>query len=287
MNKKKGGLFRLYGADENPKGKLHYISFKFLCLCIYMIGFYYVFLNTSLENKSSGIVKISNIYERNLGESVKNSKCSKMKRILKHKKDVNQTEFNETNIKSNEQKVEKNKHSTKYNLENPNVENKGISSINNINYNDISNTLTEKELFDVLNSLEECPSKDDLRNIWTHTLAVAKEGFDDIQKELKRSIQKYLDNDIYKGTDKSYEKYLLYDTIWNETVSVFYRRIGTQELEYTNGFFRLINDKHTLYDILKFINSFLEDFKIFKNELKEEYQKELLRRIEKPWIGEN
>ncbi|SCQ12860.1 Plasmodium exported protein (PHISTa-like), unknown, putative [Plasmodium gaboni] len=37
-------------------------------------------------------------------------------------------------------------------------------------YNDMSKKLTKKELFDILNSLDECPPKNDLINILYHTL---------------------------------------------------------------------------------------------------------------------
>ncbi|SOV84267.1 Plasmodium exported protein (PHISTa), unknown, putative [Plasmodium sp.] len=183
MKNKKNLFFSLYHDNENKKGKLHYISFKFLCLSLYIIGFYYIFLNISLENKSLEIVKISNLYERNL------------------------------------------------------VENKSNSPVCNINYNDMSRKLTEKELHDVLNSLETCPPKEDLKNIWNHTIGVAKEGLDDIQKLL-----------------------------------------------YTKDFFSLINGKHTIDDILKFIYSFLEHFETLKKELYKKYQKELLADVEQEWF---
>ncbi|KYN93149.1 exported protein (PHISTa), partial [Plasmodium gaboni] len=112
MNKKNCIIFPFYRVDVNPKGKLYYISFKFLCLSLYIVVFYYVFLNTSLENKGLENVKNGNIYERNLGEAQTKNKGPKWKRSLKYKKeDVNKTKSNENNNKCNEQKVEENKHS--------------------------------------------------------------------------------------------------------------------------------------------------------------------------------
>ncbi|ETW18882.1 hypothetical protein PFAG_02226 [Plasmodium falciparum Santa Lucia] len=111
----------------------------------------------------------------------------------------------------------------------------------------------------VLNSLEECPSKEDLKNIWTHTIGVAKEGLD--------------------NTDKNNVKIFLYDTLWNETRALFCKTVATEVVEYANDFFSLINDKHKLDDILKFIYSFLEHFKILKKELYVKHQKELLKEI--------
>ncbi|SCQ12901.1 Plasmodium exported protein (PHISTa), unknown, putative [Plasmodium gaboni] len=274
MNKKNCIIFPFYRVDVNPKGKFHYISFKLLCLSLYIIGFYYVFLNTSLENKGLENVINGNIYERNLGEAQTINKGPTWKRNLKlEKEDVNKTKSN-GNIKSNEEKVEENKHSTNNDNENNNVENKSNISIGNINYNDISKKLTEKELFEVLNSFEECPSKEDLRNIWNHTLGVVKGGFDDIQSELNGLIQKYLDNDVYNKRGIG-----LYESIWKKNLFSLSEKIATEEVKYTKNFYNLINGEHTLDDILKFIYSYLEHFKTLKKELHQKQQKELLENI--------
>ncbi|SOV84349.1 Plasmodium exported protein (PHISTa), unknown, putative [Plasmodium sp.] len=279
MMKKKGrSIYPWYNSDENHKGKLHYISFKFLCISLYVIVFYYVFSNTSLENQTLEIVKNCNVYKRSLGEIEKNNKGSKKKKNIKHKKgDVNKTITNENNTKCNEQMVEGNKCSANIDHGNTNMENKSNSSVSNINYNDLSKNLTEKELFDVLDSLETCPSEGDLRNIWTHTIGVVKEGFDDIHKELKVSIQKYLDNDIYVFTGNN--RIWLYKDIWKEINFGLCGTVANVQLKYTEKFYRLISDEHTLDDVLKFIYSFLEHFKTLKKELREKHQKELLQKI--------
>ncbi|KOB61644.1 hypothetical protein PFHG_03424 [Plasmodium falciparum HB3] len=280
MYKRKSSIFRFYSADKNKKGKFHFVPFKFLFLSLYMFGVYYVFLNTSLENSSIECFKIINIHERNLGEKEKNSNSSQRKKNLNHKKeDVNKTKHNTNEIIYNEEKLDENNFSVNNYVENEKTKIENSNSINNINYNDISKQLTRQELFDVLNSFNECPPKEDLRNIWNHPLGVAKEGFYDIQKDLKGSIQKYLDNDIYAGTDEDHSKIFLYDRIWNENISRFYKAIATEELEYNKNFFILINGKHTLDDILSFIYSFLEHIKILKSELHEKHQKELSQKI--------
>ncbi|SOV76028.1 Plasmodium exported protein (PHIST), unknown, putative [Plasmodium sp. gorilla clade G3] len=284
MNKKKYIIFPFYHDKENNKEKLHYFSFKFICLTLYIIGFYYVFLNNCLENGSLEIVKISNLYERNLGEAEKYNKSSKRKKNLKHKKeDVNKTKSNDNNTKCNEQKVKENKYSTNNDMENTKVENKSNISVSNINYNDTSKNLTEKELLDVLSSLKECPSKADLRNIWNHTIGVAKEGLDDIQKELKASIQKYLDNDFLTRIEHSSHTVYAYDYILKGYILKLHQAVTSEELLHTKDFFSLINGKHTLDDILKFIYSFLEYIKTLKKELHEKHQKELLHDIEQEW----
>ncbi|SCQ12730.1 Plasmodium exported protein (PHISTa), unknown, putative [Plasmodium sp.] len=236
----------------------------------------------SLESNRLEIHKNCNVYKRNLGEAEKNNKRSKGKRNLKQKKeDVNKTKSSEKNIKCNKQKIEENKYSSNNDRKNTNVENKSNSSMSNINYNDLSKNLTETELLDVLNSLKECPPKEDLRNIWNHTISVAKEGFDDILKELKGLIQKYLDNDVHVTDVYGHGGSYIYENIWKEYCSVFCKTVANEEIEYTNGFYRLINVEHTLDDILKFIYSFLEHIEILKKELHEKHQKELLEKISK------
>ncbi|SOV16398.1 Plasmodium exported protein (PHISTa-like), unknown function [Plasmodium sp. gorilla clade G2] len=162
--------------------------------------------------------------------------------------------------------------------------NKRITSENKDN-NDVSKKLKEKQLYDILNSLKECPSKDDLKNIWNHAMAIVKEDFDSVLKDLKELIQKYLDNDYYY----SYAciKYKpVYASIWEENSSRFNKTLESEQKKYTDKFFSLIKGKPTLDDILKFIYSFLEHFRKFKKELHKKHKKELLRKIEKPWAGE-
>ncbi|SCQ12617.1 Plasmodium exported protein (PHISTa), unknown, putative [Plasmodium gaboni] len=288
MNKKNCSILTFYFSHANLKGTLRYTSFKFLCLSVYMIGFYYIFLNNSLENENLEIVNISNVYERNLGETEKESNGSQWKRNLKLKnEDVNKTKHNTSNMKCNEQKVEENKHnSINHDDENNHVENKSNSSTNNINYNDMSKKLTEKELLDVLNSFEECPPTKDLGNIWNHAVHVVKEGLDDIKKDLKESIKNYLDND-FSDTTSCIKKKLVYATIWEENIAKFNRTVEREQEKYTNDFFNLIKDESTLDDIRKFIYSFIEFFKILKEELYQDHQKELFLKIEKVSVGEN
>ncbi|CDO66491.1 Plasmodium exported protein (PHISTa), unknown function, partial [Plasmodium reichenowi] len=254
-NKKNCSFFAFYSADENQKGKLNYISLKFLCLTLYMIGFYYVFLYNSFESASLEIFKNCNIYKRNLVEIEKN-KTSYRKKYLKHKKDdIDKTEGNVNDLKCNELCLEENKNSINNDLGKSNKENESNISICDINYSDISKNLTETELREVLNSFKECPPKEDLRIIWSHTLGVAKEGFYNVQKDLKGSIQKYLDNDIDSGFCDGDIKIYLYASMWDECISEFHKTVATEELEYSKKFFSLINGKHTLDDILNFIYS--------------------------------
>ncbi|EWC76544.1 hypothetical protein C923_02771 [Plasmodium falciparum UGT5.1] len=65
-SKKKCSTFTFYRADENKEGKLYYISFKFACLSLYIIGFYYVLLSIVLFKSYNvtkrGFLKWNNIF---------------------------------------------------------------------------------------------------------------------------------------------------------------------------------------------------------------------------------
>ncbi|SOV84118.1 Plasmodium exported protein, unknown function [Plasmodium reichenowi] len=63
-----------------------------------------------------------------------------------------------------------------------------------------------------------------------------------------------------------------------KSVFEFYKTVATEVIKYSNRFFMLINGEHTLDDILEFIYSFLEHFKILKKELYEKHKKELLQK---------
>ncbi|SOV20000.1 Plasmodium exported protein (PHISTa-like), unknown function [Plasmodium sp. gorilla clade G2] len=244
--------YNLYSTNVNRqrmKCRISCRSFIFISLSLCVISLFYLSSWNVHEENIVPSTKYVEIMTRNLSE-IENENNNDMKR----KNKMNPLDIT---IQSP---------SNTYNNETVTLENKP--------YNDISKSLSEKELYDVLNSLKECPSNEDLRNIWAHTLGVAKEGLDDTLKVLKSLIQKYLDNDVYDE-----RKDWLYDTIWKQNLFSLCEKIATEELEYSIKFFSLINDKHTLDDILKFIYSFLEYFKIFKKELHEKYQRELLEKI--------
>ncbi|ETW18000.1 hypothetical protein PFFVO_03104 [Plasmodium falciparum Vietnam Oak-Knoll (FVO)] len=243
-SKKSCSVFRFYRGDKNQKGKLYFISFKFLCLSIYMIGFYYIFLNNSLENGSSEIVKNCNIYKRNLVQVEKN-KDSKKKRNLKHKKvDMNKTKSNENNNKCNEENVEKNEHSISNDFENSNIEIKSNISICHINYNDMSKNLTETELHEVLNSLEKCPPNEDLRNIWINTFGFVKEdngvNYDDgnllYDSIWHQNIYSRFETVANNGVNYD-DGNLLYDSIWHQNIYSRFETVASEKVEYNDIFF--------------------------------------------------
>ncbi|KYN93176.1 exported protein (PHISTa-like), partial [Plasmodium gaboni] len=184
---------------------------------------------------------------------------------------------NENN--NNMQRKNKMNHSDKTNESSKNSYNNETVTLENKPYNDISKNLTEKELYDVLNSLKECPPNEDLINIWSHTVGVGNEGFENINKSLKGFMEKHLDNDVYKNSVSSSVRKYIYKWIWERIIRRFYRTVATEEVEYTKNFYSLIKGDHTLDDILKFIYSFLQYFQILKKELHEKTQTELLHKM--------
>ncbi|SOS80825.1 Plasmodium exported protein (PHIST), unknown, putative [Plasmodium sp. gorilla clade G1] len=211
-----------------------------------------------MKNNISEIVNIGNVYNRNLGEKEKNSKRSKWKKNLKHEKEgVNKTKSNINDLKCNEQKLYEYRYIINNVLGNSNMESESNICINKINYNDMSKPLRENELREVLNSFKVCPPKEDLRNIWIHTIGIAKEGLDVIQKELKASIQKYLDNDFLDRIEHSSHRVFAYDYIFKRHILKNFQEVTSEELLSFKRFLVLIDNKHTLYYILKFIYSFL------------------------------
>ncbi|SOV10072.1 acyl-CoA binding protein, isoform 1, ACBP1, putative [Plasmodium gaboni] len=230
-----------------------------------------------MESKKN--CNIFSLYSDNKNQ--KGTLRTKKEKNLKYKKgDVIKTKSNETDIKCNEEVVAENDNSSNNCCANNNAESESNVSICNINYNDMSKNLTEKELYDVLNSLKECPSKEDLRNIWSHTRGVGKEGLDNVYLQLKASIQKYLDDDFLNRTDHSRRERFVYNCRLEGHISRIFEAVGNEEVEYTKDFYTLINGKHTLDDILKFIYSFLEHLKTLKKQLHQKHQKELLADVE-------
>ncbi|ETW30795.1 hypothetical protein PFFCH_01776 [Plasmodium falciparum FCH/4] len=69
-SKKKCSTFTFYRADENKEGKLYYISFKFACLSLYIIGFYYVLLSYKMEDLFQASVNYVNSLPNNRPLSV-------------------------------------------------------------------------------------------------------------------------------------------------------------------------------------------------------------------------
>ncbi|CZT62766.1 hypothetical protein CYL21_1528 [Plasmodium falciparum NF54] len=245
--------YNLYSTDINVKRMKCGItcrSFIFMSLSLCVISLFYISLLNIHEGNIVPSTKNIEIISRNLCE-IENGNNEKRQNIMNRLDQTNESSKNSNN-------------------------NKQIT-LENKPYNDMSKNLTEKELYDILNSLEECPPKEDLINIWHHALRAGK-GFDNVVNELKALIQKYLDNDFY-NTCCCTKKELVYRSIWEKNCFEFYTDVAYELVKYSNGFFELINGKHTLDDILEYIYSFLEQFKILKKELYEKYKKILLKKM--------
>ncbi|SCQ12586.1 Plasmodium exported protein (PHISTa-like), putative [Plasmodium sp.] len=95
-----------------------------------------------------------------------------------------------------------------------------------------------------------------------------------IKRVLRGSIQIYIDNGLnYDDGD------LFHECIWHPNLYSLCGIVVSEEVEYTNDFFRLINDKNTYDGMLKFIYSFIYYFKTLKKELHEKQQEEMFVKI--------
>ncbi|SOV16411.1 Plasmodium exported protein (PHISTa-like), unknown function [Plasmodium sp. gorilla clade G2] len=233
-------------------------SILFISLSLCVISLFYISLLDVFHENVIQRTKYNVIISRNLSQSENKNKNVQRKNVKKLLEEMHESSINSKN-------------------------NKGITSENKDN-NDVSKKLKEKELYDILNSLKECPPKDDLNNIWNHAMGVVKEDFDNVLYDLETSIQEYLDSD-YSYSYCCVKFKPVYASILEENIARFNGTFEKELKKYTDKFFSLIKGKPTLDDILKFIYSFLEHFRTLKKELHKKHKKELLRKVEEPWNG--
>ncbi|SCQ12568.1 Plasmodium exported protein (PHISTa), unknown, putative [Plasmodium sp.] len=259
-------------ANENKKGTLHYISFKFLFLSLYMIVFYYVFLNKWNEYNSLIYIKSFNVCSRNLSEVKIPEKDKLQKSFFKNEKrskkknKVNKEDANEKN--SDESK------SFNGDSKSNQVENENKCSTNYINYKDISVQLTKEQLFDVLNSITKVPPKENLTHLWNQTLGVNKELLDILIKDLLTFFPKNKINDCLAITHLRLIKdpYVL---MWFHFMNEF-GKVTLNETDFTRKFYDLIKGKPSIDDIRNYIFSFLETFQHEYNEIYDKCKREVL-----------
>ncbi|SOV73818.1 Plasmodium exported protein (PHISTa), unknown, putative [Plasmodium sp. gorilla clade G3] len=278
MNKKKCRIFPWYSSDENHKRILHYISFKFLCLSLYMIGLYYVFLTNLYEYNSLEQIKGCNDCLRNLSE-VKTPKEKKLKKgfFKNEKKSKNENKVN--NKDTNKQNSDESKSCCSGNSAFNQMENENKDPTNYINYNDMSMQLTKEQLYDVLNSLTKVPPKENLIHLWSQTLGVNKEGLDVLLKDLLTYIPENTINDRinvvkYKESPDPYAR------MWFNFMGEF-GRATLNENDFTRTFYDLIKGKPSIDDIRNYIFSFLEEFQHEYNEIYEKCKKDVISFMKK------
>ncbi|SCQ12616.1 Plasmodium exported protein (PHISTa), unknown, putative [Plasmodium sp.] len=272
MNKKKYSIFPWYTSDESHKRILHHISFKFLCLSLYMIGLYYVSLTNLYEYNSLEQIKYCKVFSRNLAE-VKIPKQKKLKKdfFKSGKKSKNENEVN--NKDTNEQNSDESKNCCNGNSESNQMGNENNDSTNYINYKDMSVQLTKEQLYDVLNSLTKVPSKENLIHLWNQTLGVNKEELNVLLKDLLTFIPENTIGDrfAFRRVSDIEDPYLL---MWFNFMTDF-GKATSNEKDFTRNFYDLIKGKPSIDDIRNYIFSFLEEFQHEYNEIYKKCKKDI------------
>ncbi|SOV74251.1 Plasmodium exported protein (PHISTa-like), putative [Plasmodium sp. gorilla clade G3] len=157
---------------------------------------------------------------------------------------------------------------------------------NNIDYNDLSKQLTLEELDNVLDNLDERPSISNLYNIWNHVLGIAKEGFDDMLKDLSYYIEDYLlryeyqryhyirgRRPVCRGTEYS---------TWYKSMHYIGEALSSTDIENTLKFYNLIKDGASIEEMKNFIYTFIKYYDTLKNDLYNEHKKIFTERMKNP-----
>ncbi|SOV77362.1 Plasmodium exported protein (PHISTa), unknown function [Plasmodium reichenowi] len=156
---------------------------------------------------------------------------------------------------------------------------------NNINYNDLSKQLTLEELRHVLDNLNKNPSNQDLYNIWNHALGIAKEGFDNMVKQLELYIRDYLNKYEYQiyhhMKDRNVSVGTKYST-WYKSMHDIGEALSSTYMEHTRGFYGLVKEKESIDEIKNVIYSYIELYDTLKNELYNEHKKRFTERMKNP-----
>ncbi|GAW82043.1 Plasmodium exported protein, unknown function [Plasmodium gonderi] len=131
-----------------------------------------------------------------------------------------------------------------------------------------STDLTREELNDMVNSLDDLPSKNDIINIWKHAYAIEGQDF----YELISSLYKYF------GELK--EKYQVDNKCavdqWGNVISIFYHILSEREENYIKKFYELIlKDSITKTEFVDFFNVCTKEAKELRETLHDMGKNEL------------
>lgn len=125
----------------------------------------------------------------------------------------------------------------------------------NLNYNDTTKPLTKEQLFQIINSLKEIPSDEDLENIWKHTISVAKEVLGRMIKKLYFYLDGYMDE--YEEMQKQ-KCFCFRKEISEDFMDEINETLSSHEKSYTYKFYKLIRKKRTVEKLKNFIFAFID-----------------------------
>ncbi|KYN96351.1 exported protein (PHISTa) [Plasmodium gaboni] len=129
-----------------------------------------------------------------------------------------------------------------------------------VDYHDLSRNLKKEELQDVLKTLKEGTTRNDLISIWNHVVRINRSGVDDIIS----SILLYIDNVMNKYADceLDFEEVLKALKINERTLKLFksniIKQISSNDFKYNNEFYTLLINEIRIEDIKSLIDSYMK-----------------------------
>ncbi|SOS76663.1 Plasmodium exported protein (PHISTa), unknown function [Plasmodium sp. gorilla clade G1] len=283
-NKLSGGTnmnrSELGDRSTKMKGKICSSYVKYICLTICVIGMLYIKLRNKYEGYAASGIQNNNVYLRNLSELQKGNQPSlrhtnKTDNSKNKVKNNNQTENNDKeNLGNKEDNQEKNKNNNNKEKQNDinkrETQNTGTKKSNKKicwNYHVLDKKYTEEEIKDMLNTLDEVPSANDMVNIWLHVLKTARSGKNQIRNKLMQYEKKY--GECYEERPNRFGSY---ENVLIKQPNEFNERLKVHENDYTVMFYELIDKNPTLDDIKNYIHSFFEGFKTLVDLLFNKYK---------------
>ncbi|SOV17271.1 Plasmodium exported protein (PHISTa), unknown function [Plasmodium sp. gorilla clade G2] len=253
--------------EENYKKKKRTYWYKnctFTYLLIIIVSISLIKFMTLYENRIISSLHFNNKYARILDEH-ENDYYSRVKsknpknNIRTKKDDESRNRYNNININVNDIGNEQMSKNNIYFHNNPN--DSGYISMNvsneslNLNYNDNTNSLTKEQLFEIINSLKEVPSDEDLENIWKHAICVAKEGLGRMIKKLYFYLDSYMDE--YEEMQKQ-KCFCFRKEISEDFMDEINETLLSHEKSYTYKFYKLLRKRRTVEKLKKFIFTFID-----------------------------
>ncbi|KYN93388.1 exported protein (PHISTa) [Plasmodium gaboni] len=261
----------------NKNGILFYRSFSFFLLILYFIGIFYVSLKYSYQNESEEKKQYYFIYSRNLFELKKVSfesfrnKIGKCK-LWNKKDDVNKKKNNEENIEDfKKQNITKNEAYCSNEIDTSNKKEGDFIKVKNNNY--ISKQLSKEELHDLLYTFVEVPERQILLFLWNQILGLYDEKLNDLLKD----IFNFIPNRVYRNEKnregRSFYKLISREMIFDKCVINCREELAIKKVEFTKGYYDLLDNKNPMEDVRKFIFSCIEQYDELMKKFCNKYKK--------------
>ncbi|SOS80073.1 Plasmodium exported protein (PHISTa), unknown, putative [Plasmodium sp. gorilla clade G1] len=252
----------LYDNDKKKERMFHsfWNYIRFIYISIYIIISIYMSINDNYKNSNFVLVTCNNANSRNLSEVMRKNNLTlndgKVRNNVDVKKD-NSKHMRSSHIRKEEHKdeIDEKQKFNNNNLEKTNNKTNN-DSIKNMNHCRFSNILTKGELYNVLNGVEEFPSRRDLFNIWNQALRINRDTVDILLEDLSLHLYKDLCHFDY-GTLIDNESCR---EVSGNPVQHFLTTTSIKEKEFTKNFHLLLKNKISKDEFRNYIYSFLQEF---------------------------